>query len=259
MHCECDHSYMLQKLPQWGPDDSDSRDALNIGFRPRAHETRLRQLHRCPQREYWARNGEKLREKKFWPDRFFNWAPLFIRVQIFQIHFFGDEMHSSPLELSRKMVELKVCECFKYFTQILLRKYLNKNICSFKIPVSSCKFYFLNIFCNSWVKSMGHHLLKEHFDKYTFFHWEIRPHFWTFFDLKNTLMPTSTYSTLMMMVRMMVMIVMMLRMALAQIPISTFSHIWVFVRQYGIMFVIIVIIIIIIIIIIYRKVKVSTL
>ena len=46
--------------------------------------------------------------------------------------------------------------------------------------------------------------------------------------------------------------------ALAQIPISTFSHIWVFVRQYGVMFVIIVIIIIIIIII-YRKVKVSTL
>ena len=37
--------------------------------------------------------------------------------------------------------------------------------------------------------------------------------------------------------------------ALAQIPISTFSHIWVLVRQYGIMFVIIVIIIIIIIII----------
>ena len=46
--------------------------------------------------------------------------------------------------------------------------------------------------------------------------------------------------------------------ALAQIPISTFSHIWVFVCQYGIMFVIIVIIIIIIIIT-YRKVKVSTL
>ena len=36
--------------------------------------------------------------------------------------------------------------------------------------------------------------------------------------------------------------------ALAQIPISTFSHIWVLVRQYGIMFVIIVIVIIIIII-----------
>ena len=34
-------------------------------------------------------------------------------------------------------------------------------------------------------------------------------------------------------------------MALAQIPISTFSHIWVLVRQYGIMFVIIVILIII--------------
>ena len=50
----------------------------------------------------------------------------------------------------------------------------------------------------------------------------------------------------------------MMRMAaLAQIPISTFSHIWVFVCQYGIMFVIIVIAIIIIII--YRKVKVSTL
>ena len=49
-------------------------------------------------------------------------------------------------------------------------------------------------------------------------------------------------------------------MALAQIPISTFPHIWVCVRQYGVMFVIIVIIIIIIIIIIiYRKVKVSTL
>ena len=45
--------------------------------------------------------------------------------------------------------------------------------------------------------------------------------------------------------------------ALAQIPINTFSHIWVFVRQYGITFVIIVIIIIIIII--YRKVEVSTL
>ena len=56
---------------------------------------------------------------------------------------------------------------------------------------------------------------------------------------------------------MMMKMVMMLRRALAQIPISTFSHIWVFVRQYGVMFVIIVIIIIIIII--YRKVKVSTL
>ena len=45
--------------------------------------------------------------------------------------------------------------------------------------------------------------------------------------------------------------------ALAQIPISTFSHIWFFVRQYGVMFVIIVNLIIIIII--HRKVKVSTL
>ena len=52
------------------------------------------------------------------------------------------------------------------------------------------------------------------------------------------------------------MIIIVVNMALAQIPIGTFSHIWVFVCQYGIMFVIIVIIIIIII---YRKVKVSTL
>ena len=58
--------------------------------------------------------------------------------------------------------------------------------------------------------------------------------------------------------KMIVMMMMIIRTALAQIPISTFSHIWVFVCQYGIMFVIIVIVIIIIIII-YRKVKVSTL
>ena len=57
-----------------------------------------------------------------------------------------------------------------------------------------------------------------------------------------------------------IVIVTTIMMALAQIPIGTFSHVWVFVRQYGIMFVIIVItIIIVIIIIIYRKVKVSTL
>ena len=63
--------------------------------------------------------------------------------------------------------------------------------------------------------------------------------------------------TMMLKMVMITMMMMMLRMALAQNPISTKSHIWVFVRQYGIMFVIIVIIIIIIII--YRKVKVSTL
>ena len=61
----------------------------------------------------------------------------------------------------------------------------------------------------------------------------------------------SWHILIMMLVMMMVMVIIR---ALAQIPISTFSHIWVFVRQYGIMFVIIVIIIII-----YRKVKVSTL
>ena len=62
---------------------------------------------------------------------------------------------------------------------------------------------------------------------------------------------------MMRMMMMMLIMMMCLIMALAQIPISTFSHIWVFVCQYGIMFVIIVIAIIIIII--YRKVKVSTL
>ena len=35
-------------------------------------------------------------------------------------------MHSPPLELSRKRVELNVCESFKYFTKELLRKYLEK-------------------------------------------------------------------------------------------------------------------------------------
>ena len=60
-----------------------------------------------------------------------------------------------------------------------------------------------------------------------------------------------------MMIIIIVMMGMIIFKALAQIPISTFSHIWVFVCQYGIMFVIIVIAIIIIII--YRKVKVSTL
>ena len=55
-----------------------------------------------------------------------------------------------------------------------------------------------------------------------------------------------------------IVIIAVIMMALAQNPILTKSHIWNFVCQYGIMFVIIVIIIIIIIII-YRKVKVSTL
>ena len=53
------------------------------------------------------------------------------------------------------------------------------------------------------------------------------------------------------MIRMTLMMTMviMIMMALAQNPISTLSHIWVFVRLYGIVFVIIVIIIIIIMII----------
>ena len=51
---------------------------------------------------------------------------------------------------------------------------------------------------------------------------------------------------MMMMIKMMMMMVMM---GCTQIPISTLSHIWVFVRLYGIVFVIIVFPIIIIIII----------
>ena len=73
-----------------------------------------------------------------------------------------------------------------------------------------------------------------------------------FVRLSLLVQPGGTLSCMMIIKMLMVM-----KMALAQIPISTLSHIWVFVRQYGIMFVIIVIIIIIIII--YRKVKVSTL
>ena len=46
------------------------------------------------------------------------------------------------------------------------------------------------------------------------------------------------------------MIIMVIIMGCTQIPISTLSHIWVFVRLYGIVFVIIVIIVIIIIMII---------
>ena len=47
-----------------------------------------------------------------------------------------------------------------------------------------------------------------------------------------------------------IMIVIIVIMGCTQIPISTLSHIWVFVRLYGIVFVIIVIIVIIIIMII---------
>ena len=84
--------------------------------------------------------------------RILNFASHFICLQIFQIGFqpsasfyqcpnipdtfLGVEMHSSPLELGRKRVELNVRESFKYFTQELLRKYLKKNICNFKSPIS---------------------------------------------------------------------------------------------------------------------------
>ena len=54
-------------------------------------------------------------------DRFFNWL---LQCPNITDSFLGDEMHRSPLELSRKRVELNVCESFKYFTQKLLRKYL---------------------------------------------------------------------------------------------------------------------------------------
>ena len=68
-------------------------------------------------------------------DRFFNWAPHFISIQIFQNFWY--EIHSSSLELGRKRVELNVCESFKYFSRELLRKYLKKNICHFQRPISS--------------------------------------------------------------------------------------------------------------------------
>ena len=42
-------------------------------------------------------------------------------------------MHNSSLELSRKRVELNVCESFKYFTKELWRKYLEKIFAIFKV------------------------------------------------------------------------------------------------------------------------------
>ena len=50
--------------------------------------------------------------------------------------FLGDEMHSSPLELGKKRVELNVYESFKYFPQELLRKYLRQ-----KIVISKVQFH----------------------------------------------------------------------------------------------------------------------
>ena len=46
--------------------------------------------------------------------------------------FLGDEMHSSPLELGRKRVELNVRESFKYFTLKLMRIYLKKKYLLFQ-------------------------------------------------------------------------------------------------------------------------------
>ena len=47
---------------------------------------------------------------------------------------------------------------------------------------------------NFWVKNLGHNLLRDHLilTKISFFHWEIRPYFWTFFDLENALTTTLT-------------------------------------------------------------------
>ena len=47
--------------------------------------------------------------------------------------FLGDEMHNYSLELSRKRVELNVCESFKYFTKELWRKYLEKIFAILKV------------------------------------------------------------------------------------------------------------------------------
>ena len=53
------------------------------------------------------------------------------------------------------------------------------------------------------------------------------------------------FSLIMLVILIFTIIIMLVILALAQIPISTFSHMWVFVHQYGVIFVIIVIIIII--------------
>ena len=63
------------------------------------------------------------------------------------------------------------------------------------------------------------------------------------------LIDAATTVMMVMMVMMAMMVMMVVKMGCTQIPISTLSHIWVFVRLYGIVFVIIVIIIIIIMII----------
>ena len=81
--------------------------------------------------------------------RFLNFASHFICLQIFQIDFsakrlilsaskysryiLGDEMHNYSLELSRKRVELNVCESFKYFTKELWCKYLKKIFAILKV------------------------------------------------------------------------------------------------------------------------------
>ena len=92
-------------------------------------------------------------------------------------------MHSSPLELGRKRVELNVRESFKYFTQELLRKYLKKNICNFKSPISpwrgpQWKLLFWAFFLNS---------LRNPTTQKISFHWapllafpNVWPNNWTF-------------------------------------------------------------------------------
>ena len=67
---------------------------------------------------------------------------------------FGDEMHSSSLELGRKRVKLNVCESFKYFPQKLLRKYLKKKYLffqksNFTMKGASVKVAILSFFLNS--------------------------------------------------------------------------------------------------------------
>ena len=54
------------------------------------------------------------------------WVLELPRLCLSFITFLEDEMHSSPLELGKKRVELNVCESFKYFTQESLHKYLKK-------------------------------------------------------------------------------------------------------------------------------------
>ena len=66
-------------------------------------------------------------------DSFFQLRASFYQNPNIPDTFLGDEMPNSPLELSRKWVELKVCESFKYFAKEILCKYLEKQFVILKV------------------------------------------------------------------------------------------------------------------------------